>query len=312
MPDTEPLKNRGLFPFGPERAQPPKTLVVLGAARGGTSLVAGVLAKLGVFMGRRAAPPVFEDVQLATAVETRAWDQARKIIREYDDAHPVWGFKRPGVVASLERLHPLLRDPYYLVIFRDLAAIAHRNTISMRADPFRSMTNALHQYAVILEHIGLDGVRGLAISNEKALLHPHFFVDRLVDRCGLTDRVTPAQLDAARQFITVDPPDYLQKSRLKFKGHVDRVTKNFVAGWAFIIGHEKPTVLKVSVDGRVVGSVTANRQRNDVRDRGVHPTGQCGFRFEFPPVSAPRSGDEVAVRFDLGGDDVGGSPRTLS
>jgi hypothetical protein len=46
-----------------------KTLIVLGAPRGGTSALAGALDKLGVFMGDNADGPVYEDLELASRME---------------------------------------------------------------------------------------------------------------------------------------------------------------------------------------------------------------------------------------------------
>lgn len=311
MSDLEALKNRGLCPLGEPPAPGPKTIVVVGVARGGTSIVAGALAKLGVFMGERAGPPVFEDVRLAKAIDHKQWNEVRAIIDDYDQRAAVWGFKRPSSLPHLSALHLMLRKPVYVVLFRDVLAIANRNVLSMKAELVPAMRQALDGYAEVLRFVEQADASALLVSVEKVMLHKEAFLGRLVDYLALGELATPPRRQAASDFITVDPPNYLESSRLRFLGHVDRATPRYVGGWAYIRNELAPVELRVLVNGNPVGEITADRPRKDVKERTAHPTGRCGFRFEFADGERPRIGDEVSVLFARGGEHLNRSPRVV-
>lgn len=308
--DLEELRNLGVLRLGGPVPEDQRTIIVLGVARSGTSMVASVLRQLGVFMGAEAVPPVYEDVRLAKAIETGAQADARRVVAEYNETHATWGFKRPGALGYLNELSTLVRTPIYVVVFRDPLAIANRNAISMRADPLRSIHQTLKQYAVLHDFLVSQSPVALLVSNEKALLKPDVFVQQVVDWLGLD--VPQQQRDRAAACILVDTPQYLDASRLKFLGHLDRATAAEVSGWAYVQGQGGPARVEVLVNGRVIGTAVADRQRADVRRRGVHPTGFCGFRFEMGPDALLATDDEVAVRFSVGAQHLKGSPRRVA
>ena len=79
MADLDALVNTGLYPIGARPTAGDKTIVVVGVARGGTSVVAGGLAAMGIFMGEKAYPPVFEDLRLTKG------DRGRGLVRGPQD-----------------------------------------------------------------------------------------------------------------------------------------------------------------------------------------------------------------------------------
>jgi len=96
-----------------------KTIVVLGCPRGGTSVVAGALYRLGVFMGEGLGHQ-YEDKEfkrdyggdLVRTVETR------------NREHKVWGWKLPNTIYHLTAILPHLRNPHFVVVYRDPFSIA--------------------------------------------------------------------------------------------------------------------------------------------------------------------------------------------
>jgi hypothetical protein len=96
-----------------------RTIVVLGVERGGTSMVAGVLRALGINMGERAGLN-HEDPRFLSD------DQERldRLIKQRNKELEVWGFKVPKSALMLEFYKQRLRNPYYIVVFRNIAAIA--------------------------------------------------------------------------------------------------------------------------------------------------------------------------------------------
>lgn len=174
-----------------------KTVVVLGAFRGGTSMVARVLQQLGVFMGSEFAEP---DREYETS-EDRAFQHLlhrrdllaradltpgdfsagelralRALVAERDAAHDLWGWKYPGTVlwclhAGLERQ---LRNPHFVTVFRDpLAVLQHeldKGTIKpdrVRARDGRSFAWVALQYRRLVEHVSRSGAPHLLVSYER-------------------------------------------------------------------------------------------------------------------------------------------------
>lgn len=303
------LKNRGIVRVGAQPQAGPKTIVIVGVARGGTSIFSGALHKLGVFMGERSAPPVFEDLVLSSALESWDLSEARRVVDRYNERHAVWGFKRPGATAYLRRLHELLREPIYLFVFRDIAALARRNMLSMKAEAIPTMRQALSGYTTILDFIESFRPSGLLISCEKALIHPSDVLEQVEQYLGLE---APAdRRKAALDFVEADPPQYLEHTRLMFAGELERATADACSGWAWIKNRPGPAVLTVLINGVPVGTTQAKQHRPDVQEKGIHPTGECGFHFRYPRGVMVKVGDEVAVRFQIGGDELEQSPRQI-
>jgi capsular polysaccharide transport system permease protein len=66
-------------------------------------------------------------------------------------------------------------------------------------------------------------------------------------------------------------------------------------GWAYAAGEQPPTV-EILHNGTVVGSAVADRPRPDLRLRLEHPTGLCGFVFDFPASVPLQAGDILEAR----------------
>nr|WP_293248481.1 ABC transporter permease [Panacagrimonas sp.] len=65
-------------------------------------------------------------------------------------------------------------------------------------------------------------------------------------------------------------------------------------GWAYAPGQPPPTV-EILLNGAVVGQAVADAPRPDLRLRLEHPTGRCGFEFEFPEGEV-QEGDLIEAR----------------
>lgn len=158
---------------GPPRPGP-KTVVIIGVPRGGTSMVAAVVDALGVYLG----PPEemgrwqFEDQTMQSGdVDTlRACVAARNL--QYD----IWGWKNAGGAVLLRDLLPDLRNPHVIIVHRD--AVATIDGI-MRADerygdrvlPIAEYVTAVAEWNRHNWNVALDaGVPTLLVSYERAML----------------------------------------------------------------------------------------------------------------------------------------------
>ena len=139
----------------------PGCVVVAGMHRSGTSVIAGLLAKLGVQMGTDLVPAdgsnprgYFEDREVVRfhqrafaarfpppqsghadwgwtpdhAIESRdlePWQpDARRLIERRSAAGPLWGFKDPRASVVLDFWDPLLPQPVYVGVYREPTLVA--------------------------------------------------------------------------------------------------------------------------------------------------------------------------------------------
>ncbi|RYG89407.1 MAG: hypothetical protein EON59_01555 [Alphaproteobacteria bacterium] len=103
-------------------------IIITGAARGGTSLVAGICDAVGIPMGK--GGPRFENPYLQWAVLADRWDVVAELVKIIDAQEPLWGWKLPALHKNLHRVSGLLINPRYVFVLKDPVTVARR-----RADP---------------------------------------------------------------------------------------------------------------------------------------------------------------------------------
>lgn len=295
------LENTGIKWIGDEKilSYPTKTFVVVGVARGGTSLISGVLDNLGVFTGESSKKPVFEDVCLAKSFELKDQEKQKEIISKYNDMHNIWSFKRPSSIDYLKELKKLLRNPVFLFVFKDVFAIASRNEISMKTDVLKGMLKAHDSYGKVLDFISDSEVNGFLFSYEKIMSNKEYFIDILSDAVCL-DGDVEAFKNNALNFVRPNPADYLDASRItKGQGQIGVVKKDKVVGWGKYLSSNDPAKVELYINDTLVDTAVANEFRQHLRENGIHPTGMCGYSFSLKNML--RRGDKVSVKLS---DDV--------
>lgn len=207
-------RNPGIFTVGPRpESNGRHTIVVLGIARGGTSMAAGVLHHLGVPMGSPAHPPIYEDNRFHGLFEAGDADAIRALAEQSADEWGVWGYKRPASAAHVDVIHDCFVAPRYVVIFRDPVAVSQRRQLALDGSPrgpghAGSLRRLLRQYMEIAKFLQLTEPFALTVSYEKAVQSPADFVDALIDFADLTP--TPDQRAAAIAFVEPEPDGYLR------------------------------------------------------------------------------------------------------
>jgi len=285
----EQLQNNGMSFYGDinKLREKQKTLVVLGVARGGTSVLSGTLDNLGVFTGERSREPVFEDVLLAEAVEENNTKKVQDIIEKYNNAHDLWAFKRPSLLNNIKKYHAYFRNPIYLVVFRDIYAIANRNNISVQQDIFVGLEQAQKDYAKIIEFLKRDGINYMTFSYEKILQNQELFVDTLVDLLG-KERISQNQIKNAKEFIAPSPVNYLHVSRnTRSEGRVETNNGSEVSGWGKYILKDEPAEIELYINEQCVKKMTADLPHS-VKDG-------YGFSFSLSDMDL-KAEDKVSVK----------------
>ncbi|MBF9058115.1 hypothetical protein HKCCSP123_02860 [Rhodobacterales bacterium HKCCSP123] len=159
---------------------PRRTYVCFGVARGGTSAVAGTMQRLGVFMGDD-LPNNYEDPRFGPG---QSPPRMREAIAQRNATHDIWGWKFPAASNYLEGLSNDLRNPYLVVVFRDIAATMKGH---MRWHN-REVAFAAHEILVQQQKnwflVERWRVPTLLVSYEKAILDPRLFVEELAVHLG--------------------------------------------------------------------------------------------------------------------------------
>ena len=207
---SEPL--RVLTPPAPGAA-PAAPLVIFGAPRGGTSMVAGALRLLGADLGDRLGDGNNEDLDLLEArgpvrafIEddeaacAAAAERIRDWLKDRRAAAPVHGWKDPHAALYLPHIMADLPAPRLIAVFRDPAACAERVSLLTGADRPAVLRETLRLYAAAADVIEDDRAASAMVSYEKALVRPKRFLKALAEFAGLSpDR---AQYEAALNFVS--------------------------------------------------------------------------------------------------------------
>lgn len=257
-----------------------ETYIIVGLPRSGTSMVAGCLKHLGIFVGKRANDIVFEDIALSSAIEAGDLARARNLIRDYNARHDRWAWKRPAAWKALPRLLPLFRNPRLIVPFRDVLAISLRNRISVQTDVDLGLVSHTQEYLELLRALDDVQVPTLLLSYEKALLSPARFLDSLVEFCGLSPAEEPYR--QALEFIEPDPVRYLERARFIYVGQVAPLEGKTVRGWAAVARRAGQHVtVELRIDGEICATTVANRD-HPPEDGMPGKRSDYGFSLSIP------------------------------
>lgn len=300
MSDIDYLVNRGIYRSSttiPNEKE--STLLVVGLARSGTSILAGALRRLGLFMGESAGDrPSNEDGPLRDLILAQDWDSADELIASYNRSHKKWGTKIPGLVDQLEKAHSTFRNPRYIIIFRDVFSVANRDRISMQLDLLGGISRSIEQYRKICDFLVKNNPDCLMVSFDTALHDKDVLIEELVAFCQL--QPSQQQIEDALAFITKNPEDYLRLSRITIsKGYVQSRDGQSLSGWARYVNDERVATVILKSSGEEIARAEANLFRKDLRDAGVHSTGHCAFEFTLPEGV---SGDDAKFSVRVLGD----------
>ncbi|MBV9682512.1 MAG: hypothetical protein JO046_12020 [Solirubrobacterales bacterium] len=278
-PDAEERHNFGFVTLNPGQAQRDhKTIIVTGVSRSGTSMVARALRAGGVFMGHQLDDVVYEDAEVADALERQDSECLARLAAERNAGFPVWGFKRPNLDEALPpEAARLFRNPRFVVSYRDPVAIARRNRISEHHDEAQALRAAAGASCRMVEFSLALPCPTLLVSYEKALQSPEAAVDRLISFCGLA--VAPA---ARQEMIAAVEPNreaYSVGASRRFEGYIDRVADGVVHGWCWQRGVDQPVWVDVTIDACLAGLALADLFRPDLAQAGIGD-GCHGFKAD--------------------------------
>jgi len=182
-----------------------RTFVVLGAPRGGTSLMAGAIQLLGVPMGAgrgvQHEDPAFNPSQRV--------EQMIQTICERNDAFKKWGWKRPNTVYFYPDIAKVLRNPVFIFVIRNpldimLSACKHDRDI-LHQGHFRAPFGHYQKTARLV--IEYSEIPTYLLKFESCVEKPSDCIADLIELLGVEPTI--GQIERCKSFI--DPSTGYQR-----------------------------------------------------------------------------------------------------
>ena len=167
----------------------PRTVIVFGVMRGGTSMIAGAVRGLGVFMGED-LPVNNEDPHFTY----KGVPQMTATAEARNAAHANWGWKFPMAAVYLEALLPALRNPIFIIVARDFAATAGALARYHSRDMSAAIAEAMSQTQKNVSLARRCQMPTMFVSYERSVEEPEKFLAELSDFVKLPVAVDTAKL----------------------------------------------------------------------------------------------------------------------
>lgn len=278
---TSDLTNRGLIvrmtPGGDGSS--PRTIIVTGIGRSGTTMVAAVLAGLGILSAADAYPATLDDREFLHLFRADASAGIASVIEKRNRDSDVWGFKLPSIHAYLGSSGlRMFRHPHLVVVFRDPVAVAVRHATAEYMDAEASFLENIAGMQDVARFVQAADCPLLLVSYEKAVKFPDHFITALAEFCGVS--ADAAQRSRLRAIIRPDNPDYAEAARRRYEGNIDGIMEGVLHGWCRDPDDPEPLALELLVDGTPAASFRADLFRQDLRDAAIG-NGSCGFAVDL-------------------------------
>lgn len=189
-------------------ARPCGTFATIGATglgRSGTTMVSRVMKAVGVDMGQCLTDGSGEDETIRNTIRAKDRLALSQYCRVRNKAAPIWGFKVPAFRGNMDRYGVVMREPRYIITFRDTLAIALRHTMTSGQDLISVMRNSVADYEKILTQLATTSTPVMLISYEKALQYPENTVLEISRFCGCEVGPDKAREIAAATIQNGDP-----------------------------------------------------------------------------------------------------------
>ncbi len=165
----------------------PKTVMIAGLPRGGTSATAAVVDALGVPVGNshdgHCEFPEFK----ADPFTHKSSSAMMAIMARMDHDFDNWGLQVWHQLAPITAIGHNLRNPHLILVFRDLAALVQRHLQTGEyGDTPREVMGAIHEQQSHLWHVARNGrFPTLLVSFERLRTTPDIVVLHIAEFLGL-------------------------------------------------------------------------------------------------------------------------------
>lgn len=187
-----------------------RTIVVMGVARGGTSMVSACLSTAGLFMGEKLSRDSHEDTEF---VKAQSIAEIRTIVEKRNEGHDVWGWKHPASTSYIGQLRQSLRNPRYIFIYRNEFDVARSYERRGNLPMDQALREANDRYRTLSEVLLETNDPSMLISYENAVKYPDLFIGEMLEFCGLS-----AGEDVVSHCLQViTPGEYVRRLKIEAK-----------------------------------------------------------------------------------------------
>ena len=303
--------NSGLAIVNPPEFFPEdKTIVVMGPARSGTTMVAQILVTLGLYMGE-CDVNLYEDIPIRRAIRERNMKQFRKVVSERNKSYQTWGWKYPESVEVLEEIRKTVRNPFFIFTFRDPLATSLRNLISGNPDLdlLKTMQDALNYMTAMTSQIAQTKVPCLPVSYEKALSKPRKLVEKISEFLDFPIQ-EPHILDAVDQVNPTNNRYLMADQSKRYRGRLDGVNWNQAWGWAFDAEAKESLEVVLKINDKAIYTGKPERYRKGLHEMGFGD-GKCGFQISIKEHLIPGHRNRIEAYIAKNSFPLFGSPQFL-
>lgn len=282
-----------------------RTVVVLGAARGGTSMIAGVLRLLGVNMGS-GLNSSHENRLFRTAlfgnktffdyclVPVRLFTRYYQLIRQFDEEGPIWGIKDPYLNPYLFLLARFWRNPVYILVLRHPIVTAQSHAKHFKRPFFQSLSRVIRVYQDIYRFALASGRPLLVINYEAALQNKEAVIKALANYCSVEP--DPLQKQIAFAFMDKEKGyQWLMDEKAPLVGFIETISVKKITGWAFNPQSQDPITVVLLHKGIEIDRTVAQLARPDVLASPSFARLQCGFSFTISQYGTPLAIGQIEV-----------------
>lgn len=168
------------FQIGLSNHAQPKTVVIAGVPRGGTSMVAGTVREMGINLGDRLGINHEDPAFLPQDVE-----RIRELVNQRNQEQETWGWKMPHSLDYLDRIEDDLRNPHIILVWRNVAAIAISQVNWSGAELDTALAFSAKRLHHMSEKASLLKSPVLHVNYEQAVREPAQFVETLAAFLGI-------------------------------------------------------------------------------------------------------------------------------
>jgi hypothetical protein len=202
----------------PDSFEEQRTYAIFGTRRGGTSMVAGVARALGLDLGDPGHRKNNEDPRFHPAPLPALW----KLVEQRNSEADVWGWKYPAGGRYITELSGGLRNPYFIVVYRDPVAAAKsqlaRDPESKRRTDRLAIHEAASSVALNTGFVLATERPVLLVSNERAMTDQEGLIDDVAAFVGSSIPTAPLR---GQILDYIKPGRYKSFDNFFAKGEID-------------------------------------------------------------------------------------------
>lgn len=186
-----------LFDSEESRSSKIRTFTLFGVNRGGTTAVAGLFMRLGIYLGN--TDGMEGNLEDKAFRRRKGIDSITTAINERNASHDVWGWKHPHPHTYLPQILPKLRNPRLVLVTRDITANAMGIEARGDEDDVEALNAVLKQVQRNLKFVLEHQLPTLMVSYEKLLINPRQTISEIADYASVA--ANAAQMEELVNFV---------------------------------------------------------------------------------------------------------------